>query len=640
MSEDEFDFLSDLDDLIDEEEIDIKITTILLIASDEIHEKFKEFISVDTYRLIHTTSQELATSYLISESIAVAFIDSNSVVNITGLSSSIHQYIPLSRIVLITSDLETENISSSVNNGVIDAILPASKISQSSIMNILSQQAAKYSINKMLISMITEPPTLSKASFLLLDPTLQFGSEHQPLNFVGIMIICNTVPKYTKFFEETLAKDEFLFAGYLSSITGLGNSLFEADQALKEINFGGISVIFQFHEDLQIFFFIRNLNRQNTEKAEQRITNFVKIIVKNYYDKFQKIFLSNEVAEEIDNLVLKFDEEDEIDKESYEKLQESKVSIDEDTPLVIYSRNEGEIIKEKLLEGKLGSPEDNFQIKIETISSEEELIPLIRGLHDVMILDTYLDSGTRSIVDFIDFLKEISPSLQIIILERELEVTDAIIESYNNDTVNYLLPFSCEDNTFYRIFKMAKEKAIEIKAQSALSAESGTPSNIEAMKVYFREEQDAYTEEEQPELSGIILSESMQPVFNIFWEDKVYDTEMITGLVKSLVNIGEEMFHEKEEIRLLEVAGFNVFVNHTGKYMLSFFAKHINPSTSVLIRSEINAVSSIYSELLEEAAGILTYAQLNPIFTKLANETRNNFTNLLRESQRENKEHL
>ena len=89
------------------------------------------------------------------------------------------------------------------------------------------------------------------------------------------MIVSQTVPRYTRWWEKTLSQDEYLLAGYLSSITALGDDLFQNEESLKEINFGGISVIFRFHETLQISFLVRNLTRHNYEKAEERITELV-----------------------------------------------------------------------------------------------------------------------------------------------------------------------------------------------------------------------------------------------------------------------------------------------------------------------------------------------------------------------------
>ncbi len=636
MSEDEFD-MSGFDDLIDSDEVEINKTTILIIGSNEIYSMFHSLLpEAHSFELLFTSDPELGISYLIQEQIAITFLDYTSIGNCSSLSASIHQYIPLSRIVLIAPILKMDQFSRLINEGSIDAILTL-PFDQDKLMQVLTQQEAKYSINKMLVSMINEPPKLSKASFLMLDPSLQFGSEDAPLNFVGVMIVVNTIPKYTKFFEQTLAQDEMLFAGYLSSISGLGASLFENKEALKEINFGGISVIFQFHNEVQIFFFVRNLTRDNFVKAELRIADFRNYIIDHFYDEFtNQHFMTQESLLKIDEIADFFNEEDEMEKEEFIKQVETKEVIDGDTPIIIYSNNAHNELKAKLLEGKLQSPTDEFNLIVKSIDNEKELIEKVReNYYHVILFDSDCDTGVRSTVDFIDFIKELSPSIQTIYFERSEEYTQTIIDGYNNDTMNYILSFNADAQTIYRIFKKAEKAVMKIRKTTSSSSAIDAAGNMEAMKIFLRKEQESYNIQELPKLIGVIIAQDMIPVYDEFWDiEQEMNTELITGLVQSLDNIGSEMFHEKEEIKLLELGGNNVFVNHLGPYMFSFFVRNITPTTTVIIQKEVTALSNLYIELLREAAGIITYDQLRPIFSKLANEAKNNFTELLRESQR------
>lgn len=636
MSEDEFD-ISGLDDLIDADDIEIVLTKILIISSQEAYTKFLTLLPDEhSFSLIHAEKQEDAISHLIQEQVAITFLDYNSITNAFSLSASIHQYIPLSRIVLMAPELDMESFSRLCNDGSIDAILKV-PFNQQQLMGVLTQQEAKHSINKMLVSMIQEPPKLSKASFLMLDPSLQFGTETLPLNFVGVMLVVNTIPKYTNFFEQTLAQDEMLFAGYLSSISSLGATLFENKEALKEINFGGISVIFQFYNEVQIFFFVRNLTRLNYQKAELRINEFRNYILEHFYEELTKQpFLTQDTLNKIDDVADAFDKADELEKVEFNALKQRKEVIDGDTPVIIYSNSADNEIRANLYEGKLQSPADDFNLIVESTSDVDTIINKVRQLYfHVIIIDSDSDPGTRSMADFIDFIKELSPSIQTIYLERNAVYTDTVVEAYNSDTLNFILPFKTGSQSLYRIFKNAERAALKIKRSTTSDSASATAGNMEAMKIFLRKEQESYNVEAQPELIGVIIAQDMIPVYDEFWDiDQEMDTEMITGLVKSLDNIGSEMFHEREEIKLLELGGNNVFVHRLGPYMFSFFVRHITPTTTVIIQREVEALSSLYIELLREAAGVLSYEQLQPIFSKLANEARSNFTELLRESQR------
>ncbi|MCY3413010.1 MAG: hypothetical protein INQ03_15335 [Candidatus Heimdallarchaeota archaeon] len=631
---DEFGDFGDLDALIDGE-VELEKTSILLVTSLETYSAFASCVPKDSsYNLIHSLEPKEAISHLLQEQIVITFIEHNYLDDIIEFSASIHHYVPLSRIILITDRLSTDSLSEITNIGAINAILPT-PFNQTKVMEVLSQQDAKHSINKMLVQMITEPPKLSKASFLLLDPSLQFGSEDVPLNFVGLMCVSNTVPKYTRFFEETLAQDPMLFAGYLSGITSLGNSLFSSDQALKEINFGGISVIFQFHNQLQIFFFVRNLTRENYEKAEGRVSAFSKQIVDNFYKDFvDKPFISEILLDEIDKLADEFDLQDDVEMAQYQDKMVEQIDTEGDTNIVIYSNNEGDKIKTRLLDEFQKNPYEN-KINLDVIHEEELFIAHVETKkHHVLILDSDSDTGGRSGADFTDFIKETSPSLQLIYLERNDNFSDSLIDSFNSETINFILPFDMKEGLLNKTVVEADTNVRRIRFQSG-SKPSDAAGNMEAMKILLREEQDAYNIEEQPELVGIIIAEDMKPVFDHFWEtNQNYDTEMIAGMLLSLENIGGEMFFEKEDIQLLELGGYNVFVRNVGQYMFSFFVKHNNPTTTVIINKEIEAVVSIYTELIREAAGVISYKQLEPIFAKLANETRGNFTDLYRESQR------
>ena len=257
------------------------------------------------YELIHAGGPEDATLYLMEKEIMIVFIDlEDDRINPISISNSLRTTNPHVRIVIISPRIRSKHLSDINNLGLITGFLET-PYSTKSVMNVISEQEARYSIDKMVTSFVQEPPKLSKASFLLLDPSLTF-EEGAPINFVGLMIVSNTVPKFTQWFEDTLSQDEYLLAGYLSSITALGDDLFNKQESLREINFGGMSVVFRFHKNIQISFLVKNLTKHNFEVAEERISKFVSQIVEKYGDTLESGFLSEEQEDQLSILATNY----------------------------------------------------------------------------------------------------------------------------------------------------------------------------------------------------------------------------------------------------------------------------------------------------------------------------------------------
>ncbi|MHA2403435.1 MAG: hypothetical protein ACXADH_10630, partial [Candidatus Kariarchaeaceae archaeon] len=95
--------------------------------------------------------------------------------------------------------------------------------------------------------------------------------------------------------------------------------------------------------------------------------------------------------------------------------------------------------------------------------------------------------------------------------------------------------------------------------------------------------------------------------------------------------IGEEAFTEYQLIDGLELGDGNLFVKHRSDFIFLYFVNRVNPNTSVLINKELDAVTSIFYEIIYESGDGVPYDLLSPIFMQIANTTYDEFTNLLRE---------
>jgi len=279
MSED-FDslFSDDIDSLFENDDssiITIQKANILIIGTIVLYRRFKRNLDPELYNVVHVLSIDEAVVELLQELFGMVVIDNDEEsIDVVTISRVVRINHPLARIVVSSSRRGSKLVANIVNHGSVDAFLPhPSKIGF--IANLVAEQIARHEISKMLTTFVSQPPKLSKASYLLLDPTLSFGDENEPVKFVGIMISYRSVPRFNKFFEEILAKDEILFSGYLSGIAMLGKELLTTKEPLKEINFGGVSVIFRFIDELQISIFMRNLTRHNYDAAESRITEIL-----------------------------------------------------------------------------------------------------------------------------------------------------------------------------------------------------------------------------------------------------------------------------------------------------------------------------------------------------------------------------
>ncbi len=623
----EFDPLDDLDSLFENEESYANIAqqnNILIIGSRGKYNTIKKVLSnsLENYNIFQKETLDEAIVLLLQELFAIVIID-NDREDISAISVSrvVRINHPLARVVVISKKRGSRLIANIINHGSVDAFL-SYPLKEDYVSNLFAEQLAKHEIAKMLSSFVSQPPKLSKASYLLLDPTLSFGDETKPVKFVGIMIIWKSVPRFTKFYEEVLAKDEILFAGYLSGIAMLGRELISSKDPLKEINFGGISVILRFHDDLQISIFVRNLTRHNFENAEIKITEIIDELIRDNIDEISQFdLIPNKAYQNIVSICGKLKAANQIE----ELPTEINLDISENYEVLLFGNDrESQDRLVKYFDKKSG-------IKITSTTEHSEAIKFLNSHHcPVLLLDSNLSEDSGDPLFFAEHAKEINPSIQVIFRARDRRASSPLIVALNSGFVNYLIPYKLSRKQTLDWSVKAMEKSIEIEEQSKSGEGIDQALDQAAIaRTMIRGNLEQYDVDDVPELHGIFVFKDVTPIFQVFWEyqnSKIeFDEEMMAGLVSSLDSVGGEMFTEFESIGALELGGAKIIVQHSEDIKVAFFVKHLDPNTSVVVDKFISEVAiQIFKIIAEENRQIDSY-KIKARFDTLCNRMYSEF---------------
>ncbi len=629
------DSFDNLDGLIIDETI-FTSANILFIGRKDISLKIENVLSYEAgYHLFSTTRMDEAINYMLQFNYPIILLDNEDTdIDVVAISNTLRELQKTVRIVIVTSSMELSIIQNVINGGNISAVLPL-YLSERELLKIIKEQDAKYSIDQAMTSFVSNPPTLSKASFLLMDPTLLFGDETQPLNFVGILINSKTVSRFSHFFEKTLVQDELLLASYLASINALGEELFKNQEPMKEINFGGISVIFRFFEGLQFSFLVRNLTKYNCEKAEERINNLMDVIIPNFRDILTENYLSREEENDLKLLLEDFNQFDDLELYVYhetKKQQENKTKIIHS--ITSFSRNAR---VNNLLNLGLNI-EETFkeEYNVSIVSDEDMLFNELKTINSGILL---LDSKLENVLSVANFAKEIIPSIVIICIHENASLCPNIVDGVNQDLFDNILSSDGNDFNYDELIMLCenglkKSKEMIEKAFINHKSQISTVDPIVA-RSKLRIDSESYKEEEVPQLSGIIISYQNEPVFKRYWVEKaneiLFDNNLLTNLVSSLKQVGGEMFVENESIGSLDFGGAELFVKHQQDYIYLYFVKNMKPNTAVVVNKELEALTVIFNELIVEAKGEIPFNLLQPIFEKMADTAHNNLTTLFRD---------
>ncbi len=583
----ETDPTNDIDDLFKQSDSYRKVQdsaiNILLVGQYKTYKKFERKLDPSEYKIVHVTSIDDSIGLLLVDIFGIVFIDNDDPkIDPITVSRVVRINHPLARIIIVSKRRGSSLIADIVNHGSADAFITL-PINVSEINNLIQEQYAKHEISIMLTSFVSQPPKLSKASYLLLDPSLSFSDESEPVKFVGIMIAYNSVPRFSMFFEELLAKDHLLFAGYLSGVAILGRELFTNKKPLKEINFGGVSVILRFHGDVQFSIFVRNLTRYNFSSTEEIISDLVSKILDCCReeiedmdiiseDAHQKLMLLSKKLESINEFVL-------FEQETADQI------FDEQVILMIGS-------DKKFLSKIKNFMERRRNLQVITTKNVDDIISYINQHNcGALLLDSELKDGNP--LNLAEYAKEINPAIQVIYRIRDRRASSPLIRALNSGVINYIIPYKAPFKELTKWTLNSLEKSREIKEKS-ISGENIAQALDQATiaRMMIRKNLERFEPESKPELRGIFISKAVEPIFQIFWgrddDEKIeFDEEMMAGLVSSLGDVGEEMFSEQETIGKLELGGADILVQHRDDFTFAFIIKNIDPNTSVVINKEI-----------------------------------------------------
>jgi len=575
---------------------------------------------LDEYNLQHVSNLDDAVVLLLQELFGVILIDEDyEDIDSVSVSRVVRTNHPLARIVIVSKKRSSSFIANIINNAAADAFLPL-PLPPEGIQSLLAEQQAKHEIAKMLTSFVSQPPKLSKASFLLLDPSLSFADENLPSKFVGIMMIYKSVPRITKFFEDLLAKDEILFAGYLSGVAMLGRELFTTKEPLKEINFGGVSVIFRFIEDQQISIFVRNLTKHNFAKAESKIDEILDQMMAKYEPQIASFDVIND--EDWDGIVEFIDKFDKANDTDDLPIIETKRKTNLPSILSFGFDKSKEIkIKNKLEKNPAYSV-------IATTVRDDATEQLKRGRFGALLLDSKLDIEEDSL-SYADYAKEIVPHIQVIYRARDRRASSPIIDALNSGMINFLIPYKSTYKEIEMWVEKALDKAVELEQQS-LTGEVGQASDQAAIaKSMIRQNEASYLEEDIPELHGLLIFKEITPVFQKIWKHAgplmEFDNEMMAGLVASLESVGGEMFAQEGTLGGLELGGANIFVEVMGDYKTAYFVRHVDPNTSVVIDKVLKEGSGEFLSIIGDFEGKLDQASAITKFTEISENLQAKF---------------
>lgn len=622
----EFDPLGDLDSLFENEESYSQLrelNNILIIGSRGKYNTFKKVLanSVENYNITQKDTLDEAIVLLLQELFAIVVIDNDHEdINPVSISRVVRINHPLARIVVVSKKRGSRLIANIINLGSVDAFL-SYPINNDYVRNLFTEQLAKHEIAKMLASFVSQPPKLSKASYLLLDPSLSFADESKPVTFVGIMIVYKSVPRFTMFFEDLLAKDEILFAGYLSGVAMLGRELLTSKDPLKEINFGGISVIIRFYDDIQISIFVRNLTSHNFANAEKVILGIIQEMLDNHIRSIAAFdLIPQDSYQSIKKLSLKL-----ADTNKDEELPEEIVHS-ENLEVLLYGSDEAS--QERLVKFFKKKSEINIT---STIIHEEAIKFLNRHNCGVVLLDSEVPSDVEDTLIFAEHAKEIAPYIQVIFRARDRRASSPLIYALNSGFINFLIPYKLSRKQTLDWTQNALEKAVEIEAQSKSSEGiEQTLDQAAIARTMIRSNLAQYDADDVPELHGIFIFKEVTPIFQIFWEyqeSKIeFDGELMAGLVSSLDSVGNEMFTESAGIGGLELGGAKILVRHSEDIKVAFFVKHLDPNTSVVVDKEVSNVAfQIFKIIADENRQFDSY-KIKARFDTLCNNMYSEFT--------------
>ncbi len=570
----------------------VDATNLLLIGNStttvELIKNLQELVK--STRIVHVNNFNDAVILLLQWQFSVVIlehdppdIDAVSVSRIVRLNHS------STRVIVISPFYNQQLFQLFINQGSIDAIL-TTPLDKAKIISVITEQQARNEINQLMNQLIRIPPIRSPAYFLLQDQTLEIDNPFVVYNFVGLIISHKTNVLFQIFMDELFEKNEMLFAIYISAITVMGEKLFTSKEKMKEINFGGISVILHFTEDIQVSFLFKNITKYNIPKAEK----YAEVVVEELTEKiFPIIKDANPISKEEDRFV----------KNTLETLVDlhltSKTQYSNKINVVFFGKSSDSI--HSMLDNQEGKKKYFF------VQSHEDLFSLVSDHNiDLVVVNPLFGYDTSNL--FLSTqIKDISPRVQIIgvVDQFERELLEKVVSA---GVIDYVFTLENTEEQLQKWIKNSIEGATIIKNNSLIPR----PLNLRysyqqtaIVRSLMRMHPVSYWEMNVPTLLGIFIIRNNHPFYSKLWFEggELIDVsdQLLVKLITSLHIFSREILQSNEIVDTIKYGNASLVIHDLLDFSFIMFAKNIDDTNFELTYKHMNISILMLYDLLSGA---------------------------------------
>ncbi|MCH8909097.1 MAG: hypothetical protein IH840_18610 [Candidatus Heimdallarchaeota archaeon] len=275
----------------------------------------------------------------------------------------------------------------------------------------------------------------------------------------------------------------------------------------------------------------------------------------------------------------------------------------------------------------------NLSFDVQAVSTEEDVVELVKFENcGFVIIDNMKDNQVDPL-RLAELVKDFAPAIQTLLLTRNDKMDDMLIDSLNNDFIDYLTPVDAEYGQILTWTLKGLEVSANIKRTTSTGEISAAGTDGSAIaKSLLRENLGSFVSEIKPELFGLLITQNLEIIYDRFFNAPGvklnFDKHMLAALVTSLKDVGGEIFMEEESISTFEIGGADLVIKQKSGFLFIYFVRNLSPNTSVLVSKELDAVSSVFNEIITEAGNNLPLDLLEPIFNEIIERTRRDFTSL------------
>lgn len=541
-------------------------------------------------RIVHVSNFKDAVILLLQWQFSVVILDHNPpIIDAVSFSRVVRLNHSSTRIIVISPIYNEELFQLFINQGSIDAILTF-PLDEAKIISVIIEQQARNQINQLMNQMIRSPPIRSPAYFLLQDQTLEIDNPFIVFDLVGIIISYKSNVLFQVFVDELFKKNEMLYAIYVSAIAIMGESLFSSNEKMKEINFGGISVIFHFNSEIQVSFFFKNITKYNISKAEKYVAMVVEELKERIFPMIEGYStISNEEDAFVENTL-----EALVDLHLTRKTQYSdKINI------VFYGKSSDIILN--ILNDQEGKKEYFF------VQSHQDLFSLISDHNIDLIVINPLFGHDSSPLFLSTQIKDISPRVQVIgiIDQFTREILEKVISA---GVIDYVFTLENTKEQMHKWIKKAIEGANIVKYNSLIPS----PLNLRfsyqqtaIVRSLMRMHPVSYLEMNVPTLLGIFIIRNNHPFYSKLWfeggEQIDLSDELLVKLIMSLNIFSREVLQSNEIVDTIKYGNASLVIHDLLEFSFIMFTKNIDETNFELTYKHMNISTLMLYDLLNGA---------------------------------------